>query len=211
MPVHIPADGKPLRLLLVRHGATDWNAAGRYQGQADVPLNAVGHEQAQQLGTALVNTPLDALYSSDLLRADQTAQAIAAHHALPIQLDTRLREPHYGAFQGLTYDQMQALDAAAFRAWYPHRHSAPPGGEATAAVVARISTFIADVTRQHSGQTVAAVSHGELLQTLLCVYLGRPLTDYRTFEMGNASVSELIMTQAEVTLLRTNDQRHLTS
>jgi 2,3-bisphosphoglycerate-dependent phosphoglycerate mutase len=209
MTARILTEGKPLRLLLVRHGATDWNEAGRYQGQADVPLNATGHQQARRLGAALADVPLTALYTSDLPRTYQTAQAIAAHHALTPQPDARLREPHYGQFQGLTYAQMQALNAAAFRAWYPYRHRPPPGGEPVTAVVARINAFLTDITRQPPGATVAAVSHGELLQTLLCVGLGRPLADYRTFEMGNASVSEVAITQAGVTLVRVNDRRHL--
>ncbi len=195
--------------MLVRHGETDWNVAGRYQGQADVPLNAVGQRQAVQLGAALADEPVAALYTSDLPRTFQTATKIASHHDVALQTDARLREPHYGQFQGLTYAQMQALDEAAFHAWYPYRQQPPPGGEPVTQVVGRINGFLADVQQRHPHQTVIAVSHGELLQTLLCVCLGKPLTAYRTFEMGNASVSGVLLKREGATLIRLNDQRHL--
>ncbi|HEX5476491.1 MAG TPA: histidine phosphatase family protein, partial [Burkholderiales bacterium] len=91
------------RLCLVRHGETAWNAEGRVQGQLDIPLNAHGEGQARAVAQALAGERFDAIYASDLGRVRQTARPAAERLGLPVQLDTRLRERHYGIFQAITY------------------------------------------------------------------------------------------------------------
>ena len=106
-------------LWMVRHGETAWNAEGRVQGQTDVPLNEAGFAQARAVAAALSGERFSAIYSSDLLRVTQTAEPCAQALALPVRLDARLRERHYGMFETLTYAEAKVLhpaDYARFRA-----------------------------------------------------------------------------------------------
>jgi broad specificity phosphatase PhoE len=150
-------------LHLIRHGQTDWNLAGRYQGQSDIPLNAAGLTQAQSLALSLSGQRFDALYSSDLQRAHQTAQALAQILNLPIHVRRGLREISMGAWEGrllaevsLGYTQNKSPDARA------------PGGESVAEVAARMALSAAEITRAHPHGRVLLVSHGLALATLVC-------------------------------------------
>src|SRR5438132_1605088 len=97
-----------MRLLLVSHAQTDWNVEGRFQGQTDIPLNSYGRLQARKLQQRLASTPLDAIVASDLSRARETAEIVAAAHGKPVRTDRRLRELHFGSWEGLTYSEIQA-------------------------------------------------------------------------------------------------------
>jgi len=134
---------RPTRLCVVRHGETDWNAGKRIQGHIDIPLSVVGHAQARATGNALKDESFAAIYSSDLTRARQTAEAtahLAPHFAkVPLQALPELRERHYGVFEGLTYTEIATRYPEAYA-----RHKArepqfaPPGGESLAALAARL-------------------------------------------------------------------------
>src|SRR5881275_129291 len=93
-------------LLLARHGETDWNREGRWQGWADPPLNETGRDQARQLAELLRSTPFDAVYSSDLQRAHETALIVAEPHTVPVLVDRGLREIDIGSWSGLTRSQI---------------------------------------------------------------------------------------------------------
>ena len=97
-------------IILVRHGETEWNHLRRIQGQIDIPLNDVGLRQAQAVGRRLAQLPIEAVYTSDLRRASDTAAPIAAARGVAAQPDQRLRERHYGGFQGSYYDELQRAD-----------------------------------------------------------------------------------------------------
>ena len=150
------------QFVLIRHGETDWNREGRWQGQADVPLNARGLEQAAAMARALNGSiRLDAIYSSDLMRARQTADALAQAAALPVVLDPRLREIHQGEWQGLRVEEIEARYAHVFqmRSQDPWE-VAPPGGETAQEVRQRVKTALDEIAQRHPGQAVAIVSHG---------------------------------------------------
>ncbi len=158
------------RVLCIRHGETDWNAAGRWQGHAPVPLNAVGRAQSQALAGYLARNgwPLVALYSSDLPRAMQTAQAIADALGLTVQPDPRLRETDLGEWQGLTRDEVLAWDAERYTAYQADWRRIPaPGGESRLAVGTRARAAFDEIAARHAGQTVALVTHGGTLGMLL--------------------------------------------
>lgn len=192
-----------MRLTLIRHGETDWNRDGRYQGQYNVPLNPAGVLQAHALAERLKDATFDAVYSSDLDRARMTAQ-IAVHQ--PVHADTRLREPDYGVFQGLTYVEMEARYPDIFAAWQPARLIAPPNGESMESVAARIESFLADLRATHEGHSVLVVSHGELLQLMLCRCLALPLKQRTTFRLDNASISIVEFSMAGAALTQLNDK-----
>ena len=159
------------RILLVRHGETDWNAAGRWQGHAPVPLNATGLRQSAALGRYLAAQriwSIAAVYSSDLPRAMQTARAIADALGLAVRSDERWREKDLGHWQGLTREEVERWDGeryARYRANWPH---APiPGGESPLELTARARAALDAIAARHHGQTVVVVSHGGTISALL--------------------------------------------
>jgi len=166
------------QLILVRHGQTDWNVEGRYQGQTDRPLNAAGRAQAEALARQLAPGQFAAIYSSDLLRALETAQIIATGLGLPVQVDRRLREINLGDWEGRQVAEIAAQYQGAWadRARDPGRSRAP-GGETVAEVAARLADAAAHIARRHPGGTVVVVSHGVALATLICQARQRPLAE----------------------------------
>jgi alpha-ribazole phosphatase len=159
------------RLVLVRHGETDWNAEGRYQGQSDVPLNATGMAQAKALALRLSGERLDAIYTSDLARAAQTAEALAAETGAPIHREPRLREIDQGEWEGLLLTEIQARYAEEFRRRrLDPLGTRPPGGETVGQVRERVLEVIHEIHRDYPSGTVAVVSHG-LALALVKVHL----------------------------------------
>jgi len=182
-------------LWLVRHGQTDWNVQGRWQGQTPdaPPLNAAGLAQAQTLAEQLADQAardgiaFAALYSSDLLRARQTAEVIARRLGLPVHLDARLREAHLGAWEGMLGDEV----ALRYVAELDERrrdpvHSRPPQGESVYEVAARVGQAFDAIARAHPDQHVVVVSHGLALAAGLCLAEGRPLAEVFTLILDHA-------------------------
>ena len=173
-------------LHLVRHGQTQWNLDGRIQGQTgDIPLTALGHRQAEAAARTLAGRPITAVWSSDLLRAVQTARPIAAAVGLPVQLDLGLREQAYGLLEGrytvdvrteTTYD-LTDPDARA------------PGGESMREVYDRIGGTLAGRLREHSGQDVVLVSHADAIRIALAWLAGREIRDVRWHELPHGSIT----------------------
>jgi broad specificity phosphatase PhoE len=182
-------------LHLVRHGQTDWNLAGRFQGQADPPLNATGREQAQALAAALEAGRHGALYTSDLARARQTAAALAARTGLPVRLERRLRELHHGAWDGLLLAEIQAGWPAEWAERDRDPEGArPPGGETVGEVAGRVWAALDAIARRHPGADVLVVSHGLALATALCRARGLALAQAHNHIPPNAQVVEVSWT-----------------
>ena len=158
-------------LWLVRHGQTDWNVAGRWQGQsAEAPLlNEVGRAQAEAVRGQLPLEQIKAVYSSDLPRARQTAEILAAGLEAPVRLDARLREINLGAWEGLPGEVVAAryADALAARLRDP-AHARAPGGECAADVAARVWAAADDIAREFPEGPVVVVSHALALATIIC-------------------------------------------
>lgn len=199
-----------LRLILIRHGVTEWNATGRYQGQTDIPLNAEGRRQAAAVAQRLAQIPVDAVYTSDLCRAAETARAIAAPHGLEARQDPRLREMNFGVWQGLSYQQIAEQAPEALAAWNADRvHLAPPGGESLAKLAARTLDSLAEIQAAYPEGTVIVVSHGGTVRVILCGLLGHPLATYWQFEVYNTAVSEIELRDRGPVVVRWNDAHHL--
>jgi broad specificity phosphatase PhoE len=165
-------------LWLIRHGQTDWNVEGRYQGQSDVPLNATGLDQAAALAASLDGQHFDALYSSDLARAYQTAEVIAAHTGLPVQTDPRLREINQGDWQGRTLDEIKGIyneGTQARRVTIDPVTARAPGGESVWEVSQRMAQAADDIARRYPAGRVLVVGHGLALATLYCQAENIPL------------------------------------
>jgi alpha-ribazole phosphatase len=199
-----------LRLVLVRHGQTDWNLDGRWQGQTDVPLNATGLAQAQAVGLALAGRRLDAIYASDLQRAHMTAEAVAAHHSVSVIPEPRLREINLGDWEGLTFDQLAARDQARMAQWVENAVEATaPNGESQRDLLARVWSLLDDLRQRPVGETVLLVAHGGTLRSLLCLALGVPPQNHWRFSVSSTSISELHLYADGAMLTRFNDQHHL--
>jgi probable phosphoglycerate mutase len=162
------------RLLLWRHGLTTWNAEGRIQGQLDSPLAEEGVVQAEKAAALLASTRPVSIVSSDLSRARCTADALAARTGLPVALDPRLRERHWGQWQGRTHDQLAVEDPERYVAWNGGALVDVPGAEDYEAVGARVAATLRELVSTSDGGPVVVVSHGGALKHGLIAFLGLP-------------------------------------
>jgi broad specificity phosphatase PhoE len=175
-------------LYLVRHGRTDWNDKGRYQGQCDPPLNVLGLAQARELAEALREVPFAAVYSSDLVRARHTAQVLADAIGVPLRVDARLREIGLGEWAGQLVSAIRAGEPALFARWRSAPAAVrPPGGETVAELYARIAAALDDISRAHPGKTVAVFTHGAAIAAVRCQVRGVPLDGIWTMLPENAA------------------------
>lgn len=158
---------------LIRHGETDWNIEKRFQGQTDIPLNANGRLQAYELAERLNGTHFDAIYSSDLGRARETAEIIAAQVQVPVQFDIRLREIRHGAWEGQTLDPDKSLEMRSLYADPLNAHA--PGGETLAQVAARTAQALDEIASKFPDNHVLVVAHGVSLGVIICQAEGYPL------------------------------------
>jgi alpha-ribazole phosphatase len=199
-----------LRLILARHGQTDWNSERRYQGQIDIPLNETGTRQAAALARALSETPLDAIYASDLQRAANTAEAIAQFQGQRVTRDQRLREMHFGTWGGLTFDEIRDREAERLSAWMADPvQVAPPEGETLGQVKVRVQSALDDTLQDHPTGTVLWVAHGGVLRVLVSLAMGLEPQGHWRFRISVASLAELWFYDSGVTLTRLNDTYHL--
>jgi probable phosphoglycerate mutase len=170
-------------ILLARHGETDWNREQRWQGHADLPLNDAGREQAAALALALADEPLDAVYSSDLQRARDTAAVVAAAHGLDVVELVELREIDVGEWSGLTTSELEAR----FPEGLERHVSGGDGwerGETHAAMSVRIVSAVSRIAESHPGGRVLCVSHGGTIRALLARADGVDLGEYRRSRRG---------------------------
>lgn len=171
---------KMTELWLVRHGQTDWNLAGRWQGQAsDAPgLNDTGYAQALTIHEQLKGIEISAIYSSDLLRARQTAELIAKPMGLPVTLEPRLREINLGVWEGMPSEEIEAKypRELAERARNPFRTRAP-NGESPSEVTERVLAAINEIADKHRNESILIVAHGISLAVIICHSEGFPMED----------------------------------
>ena len=200
------------RLLLIRHGETDWNAAGRIQGEIDIPLNARGREQARRLAAALAERDAIAhIYSSDLARALETARILERATQAPVTTSAALRERRFGAFQGRTFTDVRVSDPEASERWRRRDPSwAPPGGETLLEFRDRIIPAVAALARASAGEQIAVVAHGGVLDVLYRAATGQELELARAWKIPNAAVNRVLWTaDSGFTLVGWADTSHL--
>jgi broad specificity phosphatase PhoE len=173
---------------LVRHGQTDWNLEGRFQGQLDVPLNDIGMDQVRVFAENLGDRAFCALYSSDLLRARQTAEIISGHVNLPIKFDRRLREISQGQVEGLLLSEVsQKFGNELNERRINPVHSRMPGGESVSEVAERVKFAMDDIARAHPTEPVLVASHGLAIATMLCRVRGYPMETVYSHIQENAT------------------------
>ena len=197
-------------LILIRHGETDWNVQGRFQGQIDVPLNAVGRRQAELMAERLAQERVDVFYSSDLLRTRQTAAPAAAKLALEAAMDAALREQHFGILEGMSFDEVQARHPDELAAWMRHDPDyALPEGESVRVFHARVVGAVRALAARHPGQRLAIVTHGGVLDMIFRTVHALPLVGPRTCPIPNAGLNHLRLRGDELEIVRWADDAHL--
>lgn len=165
------------RLVLLRHGQTDYNATGRMQGHLDSHLTELGRAQAAAIAPTIAALPPDRILCSDLSRAYDTAAAVGAASGLSVAVDARLRETHLGDWQGLTVADVEAKCPGAIAAWRSDPAWTPPGGESRIDVVRRSLPVIDELDEEYADNpegVVVAVAHGGVIAGLVCALLGLP-------------------------------------
>jgi len=180
---------KTTRICFIRHGETDWNLVRRIQGQTDIALNDTGRAQALAMAFNAAHHAFDAVYSSDLKRAHETATVLAEREGLEVKKLPQLRERHYGIFEGLTKDELHQHPTA--YACYQARDLDYDfeSGESLTALAARVEAAIDYMVSRHQGQTLAAVSHAGVLDILYRRATGRPLHTPRDFIIPNCALN----------------------
>ncbi len=201
---------KPTELIVVRHGETQWNKIGTQQGQLNTDLSELGIAQATAAAEALVGETIDALFSSDLGRAMQTAEIIAGRIGLEIQTDQRLRERHLGIMQGLTMAQ------------FAHEHPADyaklnggdpdyviPEGESIRQRYDRNIACADDLAAGNPGKRLLVVAHGGVLNSFFRRATGQDIATPRRFSLFNASMNTISISNGQWRLERWGDTHHL--
>ncbi len=200
-----------LELYLIRHGKSTWNETGRIQGQTDVPLSEEGLLQARELHKRLQGWSFDTVYSSDLQRAQQTAEIALPDYTL--QLDQRLREIHLGDFQGRTWFEMSDAERDVFSVQYagPY-HQKVPGGESNDDLRDRALAWFADLPKEGR---VVAFSHGGFIASALYTVVGRPAVKHWKesggwgFHLKNTSLTKLLLSPDFKSIECVGDSSHL--
>jgi probable phosphoglycerate mutase len=197
-------------LLLIRHGETEANRELRFQGQIDVGLNAIGFEQARRLAERVSREPARALYASDLLRARQTADAIAQRLALAPLLLPELREQNFGAVDGLCIDDIKARHPEAWQGWL--RFDADyrlPQGECTREFHARVIGALRRLAADHRDDTIAVVTHGGVLDMVWRTARSLSLSGPRDSEIPNAGLNLVRVADGRFEIVSWGETAHL--
>jgi alpha-ribazole phosphatase/probable phosphoglycerate mutase len=198
------------RLFLVRHGVTEWNQEGRYQGQLDVSLSAKGRLQAAAVRERLRDEAFTICYSSALQRARVTAEIILEEHFCHLVRTADLNEMHYGAWEGLLRGEI----GERFPEDWARHHAdpvqyAPTGGESRLALAHRVRRAIATITREQQDATVLVVAHGGTIRAVVGLYLEIPIQEWRKLRMDNASLTIVDAYADGGVLSLFNDTAHL--
>jgi broad specificity phosphatase PhoE len=200
-----------MRLILVRHGETDWNQQLRMQGQSDIELNELGRRQAEALALALKGESLEAIYTSPLKRAMETARTINRFHQIAIEVDDRLKEIDMGGVDGLIPEEVQVRYSSFWEQWVKGKLSSLrfPQGESFAELRERTWAAIEEINRRHSSGMVAVISHGLVIANIICRALELGLSHFMKFSPLGAAISVLRFDKWGTALASFNDTCHL--
>lgn len=184
-------------LIILRHGETQWNTAGKHQGQLDSPLTALGIAQAKAAAEYLQGEHFDLILSSDLGRAARTAELIANVFRLAVQTETRLRERHLGLAEGLTREELRQRHPEVFNHYFSDPDYSIPGGESVRQCDSRVGAWMTELAVAASGKRILAVTHGLILGYILKRVLGLPLEAKRKFSLFNTGINRFAIRNHE--------------
>jgi probable phosphoglycerate mutase len=194
-------------LYCIRHGESTYNSEGRIQGQANIPLSPLGRLQSEAVGRALLGLPIEAIYSSPLARAAETAASIGKSLGVAVTLVDDLKEIHAGVFQGLRWSEIETAHPTLARGWLDQEPDfVIPGGESRRALMQRGRAAL-ETIRETGHRQVVVVSHGGLLSAAFKALLGIP-AERNPFSFYNASIN-LLAWERQVKLMAVNRIDHL--
>lgn len=200
------------QILLVRHGEVAGNAGDKptFVGWNDLPLNANGQRQAQAVADYLQAEKIAAIYTSDLQRAQNTAERIAEKHELPVRIDADLREVNYGAWEGLgEADLLREYSAQWTARQNDPWNMAAVEGESYCQMWNRFLPRWNQIVENHAGETAVLVAHNGLIRMLLCHLLGAPFENFKRIHVSNGGVSRLEIDAPRILLQSINETNHL--
>ena len=199
-----------MRLFTVRHGATEYSRDRRFSGSRDVPLSADGRWQAEAIAQALAGVSVAAVYTSPLERARVCAELIAKPHRLEPRIESDAREMAFGAWEGLSRDELTARFPREAEAWRaePHRVM-PPDGEALADVATRVRALVERLIASHGGETVILVSHAVVVRLVVLGALGLGPERLWSVDASPAGITEIEYVGDWATVHRMNTLTHL--
>ncbi len=197
-------------LILIRHGQTEWNREERFRGRVDIPLNETGKAQAHKIAARLANDNIDAIYSSPLQRAVQTAQPLAEVKHLQLSVEPGLNDISFGALEGLKVDEARQAFPEVIDKWLNEPgHCKFPKGDSVKGLRTRLEETLDALTTKHPDQTIALVSHRVICHTVVCIVLGLPMDALWRIRQDNACINRFERHDSYYVLTLMNDTDHL--
>jgi 2,3-bisphosphoglycerate-dependent phosphoglycerate mutase len=198
------------RILAIRHGETSWNVDTRIQGQLDIPLNETGRSQAARMAGALAGEPVAAVYASDLSRAWETAQFLGRALGVPVEKEEALRERSFGEFEGKTFAEIESSLPEQAERWRKRDPDfAPAGGESLVTLRDRVVQAAERLAARHTGEQIALVGHGGVLDVLYRAATRLHIQAPRTWNLANTAINRLLWSPSGFSLVGWADVRHL--
>jgi phosphoserine phosphatase len=197
--------------ILIRHGQTEWNRVERFRGRADVPLNEIGLAQAEATGRRVAaQWKPAAVYASPLSRALKTAETVAKHFNLAVQVHQGLADIDYGEWQGLTPEEARQGWSEQVENWYNHPEQAViPGGETLAGLRTRAMQTVCDLSKQHAGETIVLVGHTVINRIILLGVLGLGNERFWHIQQDTCAINIFEAEKDDFSLVSLNDTCHL--
>jgi alpha-ribazole phosphatase len=201
-----------VRLILVRHGVTEWNEARKYIGSTDLPLTEKGREQARAAASSLREELITAVYSSAAKRAQQSAEIIGAQHDIELEAIPELNEMDFGAWEGMTFEQISEKWPNFIHRWLYTDEELPPEGEALPRFKERVRSAVARIVDSNPDGNVLVVAHAGPIKLIVCDSLGLEFSEIWRIRKDSCGISRIhIADDGSRTLLTFNDTCHLTS
>lgn len=204
------------RIFLIRHGETLWNKETRYQGQLDIPLSKEGEQQAWKLANVFREEKIEAIYSSDLTRAINTAKIINKFHNKKVAITPLLRELCFGKWEGKTYEELMKEEKDEYTKWLDNPFCLqPPGGESLSELINRVDYILSEMARSHKGnKNILVVTHGGPIKAVISAILGINTEAFFKIKIGNASITEIVVEEdgdikKNAFIVKINDTCHL--
>ena len=199
-----------VKVILIRHGETDWNTKQIFRGRKDIPLNEVGLVQAKAVGVSLSDIQIDAIYSSPLGRALETAKVLAESRSLEVELEEGFIDIDFGKWQGITHEKVKEEYESLYEMWLKNPQMVTfPEGENLKDVRTRLMEALEKVIRKHPGKTLAIVSHRVLNKVLLCSILGLELSHFWYIKQDTCAINRFEYKDERFYLTLINDTCHL--
>lgn len=197
--------------IVIRHGESEGNLSGYFTGSLEAPLTAAGRKQAKLLADYLSKEKIDCVYSSDLVRAVETAEPIAASCGLAVRKSAALREIYGGRWEGMKFDEIQSKYPEAYGVWLNDKGRAVcTDGESVVALAERVQSEFRRIAAENDGKTVVIVSHGTPIRALFCLWNGADIADMQAVDwVSNASVTRVKYSGGRAEIISADFTGHL--